>query len=217
MRINTDGVLLAVMADAARDDGILDVGTGTGVIALMLAQRFPEAQVFGVEIDESSADTARKNAEASPFSDRVEVHHTAFQRFKPKKPLDLIVSNPPFYVDALHNPDARKQQARHADRVFFDELLHYADQNLTKCGAIELILPPSLAEEVEQRAALLGFQLIRKISIHSFEDSPSIRSIVRFSKIVTGKAKLYDFIIYQSKGVYSEAYRKLLQPFFLAY
>lgn len=218
MRINTDGVLLGALAAAEDTDTVLDIGTGTGVIALMLAQRFTRVLVTAIEIDESSADAATKNASQSPFSNRVAVWHGAFQDFQPANPIDLIVSNPPFYINTLHNPDVRKKQARHTDMAFFGDLLQYAKKYLSSKGAIELILPPELAEAVVAKAAELGFALQRNIVICSFADSPCIRRIIRLSLLTDQvEASHFNFVIYESQGVYSTAYKTLLKSFFLAF
>lgn len=218
MRINTDGVLLGALANGEDAQTILDIGTGTGVIALMLAQRFPNANISGLEIDASSATAAANNALQSPFSDRVQVSHAAFQDFQPPHSIDLIVSNPPFYVNTLHNPDARKKQARHTDMTFFDDLLSYAEVHLSTIGAMELILPPELSDAVVAEASDLGFVLERKIAVSSFDDSPCIRCIIRLSRQQNDdQTEHSNFVIYASKGVYSDAYKTLLKDFFLAF
>src|SRR5690606_30727897 len=128
MKINTDGVLLAAMATADFPTRILDVGTGTGVISLMLAQRFPSATIDAIEIDVKAADTARGNFEESPFSDRLTSYAMALDKFEPKAGYDLIVSNPPFFLNSLRNNDSRKGMARHTDMGFFDQLLARSQQ-----------------------------------------------------------------------------------------
>ncbi len=218
MRINTDGVLLGALAIGEDAQTVLDIGTGTGVISLMLAQRFPNANITGLEIDASSAAAAANNALQSPFSNRVQVSHSAFQDFQPPHPIDLIVSNPPFYVNTLHNPDARKKQARHTDMTFFDDLLSYAEVHLSTRGAMELILPPELADAVIAKASDHDLVLQRDMTISSFADSLPIRRIIRLIRNRNEVQTEYsNFVIYESKGVYSAAYRTLLKDFFLAF
>jgi tRNA1Val (adenine37-N6)-methyltransferase len=134
MRINTDGVLLGAIATKNNALSILDIGTGTGVIALMMAQRFPEAMVDAVEIDESAALAAGKNAGCSSFSERVKVMHTAIEEYTSDKRYDLVVSNPPYFVNDLKNPEYRKGVARHAEAVFFEDMLRSVNQLLSKDG-----------------------------------------------------------------------------------
>lgn len=118
MKINTDGVLLGAVADQQKVAYVLDIGTGTGVIALMLAQQYPEARIDAVEVDEIAARQAEQNFATAPFPNQMKVFHTSFENFRPEYTYDLIVSNPPFYTKSLHNPDDRKRLARHADELF---------------------------------------------------------------------------------------------------
>src|ERR1035437_1092252 len=107
MKINTDGVLLGAITDADHPAAILDIGTGTGVIALMLAQRFADAEIDAVEIDPEAAKTAEVNFEASPFADRLNIYASGFEDYfdvYPDRKYNLIVSNPPFYVASLKSP-----------------------------------------------------------------------------------------------------------------
>ena len=113
MKVGTDGVLLGAWADCNGAKRILDIGTGTGVIALMLAQRNAEAEVQAVEIDETATRRARSNFDLSPWAERLTVENCAVQEFAPAEKFDLIVSNPPYFVDSLLPPDAKRSTARH--------------------------------------------------------------------------------------------------------
>ncbi|WAC40317.1 tRNA1(Val) (adenine(37)-N6)-methyltransferase [Pedobacter sp. SL55] len=114
MKINTDGVLLGAMVQHENAERILDVGTGTGVIALMLAQRFPKAQVHAVEIDEQASATASRNFENSVFSERLTNNNISIEQFNSPEKFDLIVTNPPFFVNDYKNAEPKKEIARHA-------------------------------------------------------------------------------------------------------
>lgn len=218
MKINTDGVLLGAMARADKPQRILDIGTGTGVIALMLAQRFPDAMVDAVEIDPRAAETARRNFSQSPFASRLTCHPLGLSDFVPEAPYDLIVSNPPYFLDALKNPDRRKSIARHTDWSFFGFLLAFSHQWLTADGSLQLVLPVPLANELNSRATHeYGFVRQWQAAIHSFHGEPAIRNIVALGKTAARTAETEAFIIYESKGRYSEAYRSLLKDFFLAF
>ena len=126
MKINTDGVLLGAFSFAIEPKNILDVGTGTGVIALMLAQKFCDAQLEAVEIDAEAALTAEINFRNSAFAERLKVFPLSFERYFEQlvaTKFDLIVSNPPFYIDSLKSPGAKKAIAKHTDIRFFENLL----------------------------------------------------------------------------------------------
>src|ERR1700744_2863051 len=144
MKINSDGVLLGALADGDEPKSILDIGTGTGVIALMLAQRFTCAIIDAVEIDEAAAQTAGRNFEGSPFGDRLNVFPLPVQSFfseYPDRKYDLIVSNPPFHLNSLESPKAGKSLAKHTGEDFLEELMIGVANHLTKNGTCWLILP----------------------------------------------------------------------------
>ncbi|SEO99310.1 tRNA1(Val) (adenine(37)-N6)-methyltransferase [Mucilaginibacter sp. OK283] len=219
MKINTDGVLLGALATADAPKSILDIGTGTGVIALMLAQRFANAQIDAVEIDENAAKTAGSNFENSPFADRLAVYLSGFQEFfktYPEKRYDVIVSNPPFYINSLLSPGAKKNQAKHADGRFFEELIKSVSNHLAGNGVCWLVLPPDTAEIVKVLAERNGLYLQKAIKIRSFEKDEPHREILMlgFQEISTEIATL---TIYKDVNVYSEEYKRTLQPYFLAF
>lgn len=216
MRINTDGVLLGAMANFTDPKYILDVGTGTGIIALMLAQRFPFAKVEGVEIDPAAADTANRNFQNSPFSTRLRVHNVAFQDYSNTYPFHLIVSNPPFFTNDLKNSEPLKRIARHTDDSFFDRLLSKSSKMLTANGRLALIVPPKRAELLISDSAHKGLFLSEIVSLKSFPHSEVFRQILFFDK-APATCQYEDFILYQEKDVHSTAYKSLLKDFFLLF
>ena len=140
MKVGTDGVLLGAWAGVRPSDRrILDVGTGTGLIALMMAQRAPEALITGVDVEEVSQ--ARENAAASPWGGRVVFEQCPVQEFAPDERFDLILSNPPFFVDSLTCPDEGRTTARHAVRLPFDQLRDAVVRLLAAEGRFAVILP----------------------------------------------------------------------------
>jgi len=216
MKINTDGVLLGALANADHPQTILDIGTGTGVIALMLAQRFKDAKIDAVEIDQSAAETAGSNFKNSPFSERLTIYPSGFADFfdqYPYKKYDLIVSNPPFYINSLKSPEAKKELAKHADRNFFSDLISYAAKGLTGKGVICLILPLDTVALVKDIAFKNGLSQKKKTVIFSYQNSESHREIIFLSQ---GGNKVTDdqFVIYQSPKVYTEQYQETLKDFF---
>ena len=217
MKINTDAVLLGAMADYDVPGHILDIGTGTGVIAMMLAQRFPTALIDAVEIDSQAVRTASKNFQNSSFSDRLKAIEGSFETLEKKYLYDLIISNPPFYTNSLHNPDERKKTAKHTDLSFFMTMLTFAQHMLQPEGMLQLILPTDLAIEITALAKGYDLHSIRTISIRSFEHTEAIRQIIFLQKHGKQTTENRDFVIYANKGMHSTAYRQLLQHFFLAF
>ena len=217
MKINTDGVLLGSSTHFPQAHRILDIGTGTGVIALMLAQSHPEALVDAVELDQEAAEQADRNFHASPFADRLQLFAGSFVDMQPSEPYDLIVSNPPFYTNALHTPDARKRLAKHTDTTFFTALLAFVAQHLAEEGLFRLIVPAALADELQE--TLLpqqGLFVQQEMAIASFSGGEIIRKILGIGKAPKVVCRS-QFVIYVEKGIYSEAYKTLLKPYFLAY
>lgn len=153
MKVGTDGVLLGAWVGVEPEDRrILDIGTGTGLLALMLAQRTP-ARIEAVEIDEQSALEARDNVLASPWSDRIGVVCTDVQTYDPGCRFDLIVSNPPFYVDSLVSPDGGRTRVRHAEALPFEALRDAVLRLLAPDGRFALVLPPPEAARFVALAA----------------------------------------------------------------
>ena len=219
MKINTDGVLLGAIAGTGQPATILDIGTGTGVIALMLAQRFTTATVDAVEIDEIAAHTAERNFTTSPFAGRMEIYATNFVSYFaqfPERKYDLIVSNPPFYIDSLKSPGAKKTLAKHTDRDFFERLIKTISMHITPRGIGWLILPLETADIVMSLAAKLALFPQRIVRVSSYPYSVPHRIIVSlgFREV---SAQISNLAIYEAKGLYSDAYQKLLQPYFLAF
>jgi tRNA1Val (adenine37-N6)-methyltransferase len=216
MKINTDGVLIGALAGADQPKNILDIGTGTGVIALMLAQRFPDTEIDGVEIDEAAAQTARRNFAGSPFADRLNLYYDSFDDYFNKHPdrrYDLIASNPPFYINSLESPGAKKSLAKHTDQQFFETLIEAIAKHLTTNGGLWLILPLETAQVVKDLSSKHGLNIQKVISVLSYPDSVPHREILILT-LNEEREPDEQFVIYAELKVYSEQYQKALTPFF---
>ncbi|MDD3077376.1 MAG: methyltransferase, partial [Proteiniphilum sp.] len=154
MKVGTDGVLLGAWANAGRGKMILDVGTGTGLIALMMAQRYPGAAIRAIDIDRDAVAQARENVDDSPFADRMTVEQDDFRHYASAcaEKFDLIVSNPPWFNRALLPPDAQRKTARHSISLTLTELLLSAANCLSPEGVLALILPYDQQKELETQA-----------------------------------------------------------------
>ena len=216
MKINTDGVLLGALAEANDPKSILDIGTGTGVIALMLAQHFPSAQIDAVEIDNSAAKTAGRNFESSSFADQLNIFPTDFQTFfknYPSKKYDLIISNPPFHLNSLESPEVKRSLAKHAGHDFFEQLIEDSIAHLTDNGLLWLILPLQTAELVKELSGQFGLHLQKVITVHSFESDLPHREIIVLG-LNDVKLSNNQFVIYNEPKIYSEMYINALRDFF---
>lgn len=215
MKINTDGVLLGAMAGNNNPSSILDIGTGTGVIALMLAQRFLSSNITAVEMDEAAAQTAKLNFSNSQFDDRLQVHAQSFQHYfteHSSQRFDLIVSNPPFYIQSLRSPAERKAMAKHADNGFFEELIKGITLHLTVDGEGWLIAPLNTVSLMLQSAKQNGLYLQRAVDISSYPKAEPHRRVIVLGRkqtpVITTRLCIYD-----APGVYNAEYQALLSAF----
>ncbi|RFZ84894.1 methyltransferase domain-containing protein [Mucilaginibacter terrenus] len=215
MKVNTDGVLLGAIAGEGTPESILDIGTGTGVVALMLAQRFPTARVDAVDIDVSAAKTAGENFEKSDFRDRLSIFPMSFEEHlnsDNQTRYDLIVSNPPFFLNSLASKGAQKSMARHTDEGFFEKLVSSVADHLTQDGSCTMVLPPEIADLVNDLFLAKGLHLQAITYISSFPQSQPHREIVTFGKL-TNVVTEAELTIYEQQKVYSTEYRDTLKNF----
>lgn len=216
MKINTDGILLAAMAESNAPKHILDIGTGTGVLALMLAQRFPSAKVEAVEIDEQAALTAGRNFRNSIFSKQLSVRNIAIEQYNSSQKFDLIISNPPFFINDLKSTEEKKGIARHATEQFFEDLMAKVNEIITEEGRFWFVLPVKQAGLLIKNGLTFGFHVTKIIHLHSDKQKPVFRQIVCLSKLKTVQEDEH-FYIYQEEKVYTDTYKVLLKDFFLGY
>ncbi len=178
MKVGTDGVLLGAWARGGQH--VLDVGTGTGVIALMMAQRYSKAHVVAIDIDERAVLQARLNVSQSPFSGRVDVVQQALQEHQGE--YDAIVSNPPFFIDSLAAPDQQRNMARHTETLSYGELMQAAHRLLTDDGELSVVVPFDYRRRMEDEAVFVGFFPSRVCSVKTTERKPVRRYLLAFRK-----------------------------------
>ena len=224
MKVGTDGVLLGAWARTGVPDGlaeaprILDVGTGTGVVALMMAQRFPMALIDAVEIDGGAAAQAQENVGRSPFASRVRVHHASLQTFVLSEPgrYDAIVSNPPYFQNALKNPDRQRAMARHADSLPFATLAEAASRLLSEGGLLSVVLPTgnALTDFMEQ-AGCHGFLLSRQLLIKTSQKKAPKRCLLELTKHRNSEVVIEEQCLSDGTTGRSEWYDSLTKDFYL--
>jgi tRNA1Val (adenine37-N6)-methyltransferase len=216
MKISTDAVLLGALANGNDPKRILDIGTGTGVISLMLAQRFPEAYITAVELDSDAAGQAGENFRESPFSERLQVKNQRFQDFSEDQLFDLIVSNPPYFPDHLKSHDSKRNQALHTDALPFEELIEKSQKLLQKEGKIWIILPPRQMDDFISLAEKVGLYPYHKVLIRDTETKPVIRMILGFSHHHLIPS-IEELIIKKEQGAFSDSYSNLISGFLLGF
>ncbi|MDI1324523.1 MAG: methyltransferase [Algoriphagus sp.] len=214
MKISTDAVLLGALANAENPSKILDIGTGTGVIALMLAQRFPHSRIQAVEIDPAAASQARENFEKSPFAERMEMWEGKFQEFSSSEKFDLIVSNPPYFPDHLKSNDAQRNLALHNDGLPFGDLVKKVSTILAPGAKFWVILPPRQMLDLEKIARLHDLFPSQKFTIQDNPAKPVIREVVAF-EFEEKEIFQNEILIKDDSGGFHDSYRKLISGFLL--
>ena len=204
MKVGMDGVILGDWAKGGQR--ILDVGTGTGLIALMMAQRYEDAVVTALDIDEGAVTQARENITASPFKDRIQILHEAVQQHKGV--YDAIVSNPPYFVDSLKAPDHQRNTARHADNLSYAELMQAAYRLLSDGGELSVVVPFDYKKRMEDEATFVGFFPYRVLGVRTVSGKPAKRYLLSFVKHPVEK----DF---QVITLDDQDYKALTQDFYL--
>ena len=214
MKVNTDGVLLgAAVCLSGQEKRILDIGTGTGVIALMLAQRTESAEVTGLEIDHDSFEEALGNFRNSPWKERLEAVEGDLREYIPACRYDLVVSNPPYYDNSLKNPDERVSVARHNVSLHYSDIFHFCDEYLESTGKISLVLPSSEEKSLMRSAGSFGFFPERILRIRSSEKKTVSRIISVFSR--ERRSPEESLLTIMEGGKYSEEYKSLTGDFYL--
>jgi tRNA1Val (adenine37-N6)-methyltransferase len=204
MKVGTDGVLLGAWANGGQR--ILDAGTGTGVIALMLAQRYPEARVTAIDIDEGAVRQAQQNVTKSPFAAQVTVLQETLQEHQGE--YDAIVSNPPFFIDSLAAPDEQRNMARHTATLTYAELMQAAYRLLSDEGELSVVVPFDYRQRMEDEAIFVGFFPSRVCAVKTTERKPAKRYLLAFRKHPCPCEK-------EQLTIGSEAYQALTSAFYL--
>ena len=219
MKVGTDGVLLGAWSSHGNPLKILDVGSGTGLIALMLAQRFPEAKIDAIDIDVSAYEQTSANVTGSPFSDRIMAVHISIQDYAQldtEVRYDLIVSNPPFFENSFKSPDSGRTLARHTDTLPLTELLACSAQLLAPSGRLAMILPYSRAEAIIDEAVSNGLLLAEQTDVIPVVGAIPKRSLLSFVPAETPVQPIRnELTIEWSRHVYTDEFKQLTADFYL--
>jgi len=214
MKVGTDGVLLGAWCSAKNRSHVLDVGTGTGLLALMIAQRNSTALIEALDLDLGAVEDARLNFSNSPWSDRLKIHHSTLEHFDWPKLFDLIICNPPFFVNSLKNPDLAKAQARHTASLSPQELASLA-QRLSPEGVLAGIYPADTYPIFEESAARHSLFPSRICEIRPTPEKAVNRILFEFAKTSKEVEKSTLTIEAFGRHVYSNDYIFLTAPFYL--
>lgn len=214
MKVGTDGVLLGAWAEPENASMILDIGTGTGLLALMAAQRNPQAKVDAVEIEPEAAQQAQKNVADSPWSDRVRVYNTSIFHFFPSYPYDCILCNPPFFINSTKNPQAGRTLARHTDALPHDALIEMVVRLLANDGCFYIILPPEEATVFIKCAEERQLYLSKLTYVLPNPEKKAKRYLMKFT-CVNAPVVTDELIIELARHQYTPEYIRLTKAFYL--
>ena len=212
MKVGTDAMLLGATSETLNPSTILDVGTGTGVVALMLAQRNPNAVIHAVEVDPQSAEECRKNFEISPWTERLTVHMNDFLSFQSDIKFDLIVSNPPYYQTRLENQDDRKSRARHESALPVDKMMERVGALLSDGGEFRVIIPTETLGNWLENAGEAGLFCNDQIDVYGKKNATPKRCILSFRRKSELKTT-QNIVIRDINGSYTDQYINLTKDF----
>lgn len=214
MKVGTDGVLLGAWADCSKAKRVLDIGTGTGVIALMIAQRSDAQSIVGIDIDDSAAACAAQNFACSPWSTTLRAEQSSAQEFDDEQ-FDFIISNPPYFVDSLLCPDSKRTTARHTTELTFEQLDNAVCRLLDSRGRFAMILP---VEQMESYISMTKLHLVRRCDVYPVVGGQVKRVMAEFAFEKGADVVVENLAIEQGRrGDYTEQYMALTKDFYLKF
>jgi len=211
MKVGTDGVLLGAWCSADNADFALDIGTGSGLIALMLAQR-TQAKVIGIDIDADAVAQAANNFRQSPFAARLTALQADFAAFAPAQSFGLIVSNPPFFAEDTASPNSQRDQARRATNLPLSVLLSGAKKLLAPGGKVAIVVPQSQAAEAVFQASQCGLHLCRRCDVRSTPAKPPLRALLEWTDRPC-QSQISALCLHGEGGARSDDYARLTEDF----
>jgi len=219
MKVGMDGVLLGAWADPSGAERILDIGTGTGLIALMMAQKHPSAQIDAIEVDPDAFQEACLNIQQSDWSERIDAELCSFQEFAERTnwKYDLIVSNPPFFTNGVKAPVENRAQARHSDSLPLAVLISEAAGLLRENGRIALVLPVESFQEIVQLADMNKLYIARMCRVKPNPQKPVFRILIELANSPCTIQELELMIEFEKHHDYTKEYKSLTKDFYLKF
>lgn len=216
MKVGTDGVLLGAWTKTP-NGAVLDIGSGTGLIALMIAQRNANSTIDAIDLNKNAFLQTKANIENSPWHNRVTAHHIALQGFMPDKKYQLIVSNPPFFVNSSKSGNEAKNLARHTDELSFNDLLQSVINLLLPDGLFSVVLPFMAATEFMELAKTHQLYLNRLCEVKPNLAKPPKRVLMEFSLLEKKLEATTLTIETNQRHIYTPAYQNLTKEFYLEF
>ena len=219
MKVGTDGVLLGILAPTIDSGRILDIGTGTGLVGIMLSQRCPQAMVTGVELDANAAKQAEENATSTGWNIKIINKSIQDFSFQCEEKFDLIVSNPPYFINSLKAPEKNRNTARHTDELSYEELIESAEKLLSEEGKFSVIIPYSEEENfigIANKRNLIAESSVRIIPKVGKEPKRSVITFCRCKNKINCNINVTELVIEkEERHCYSDEFKKLTADFYL--
>lgn len=213
MKVGTDAVLLGAWTNVDGAKAILDIGSGSGVLALMLAQKNKSASIEAVEIDENSFLQCKENFNNSPWPERLKVFHADINQFQPGRKYDIVISNPPFFSGSLLSGDEVKDKARHSISLSLKELVEVSATSLNEQGSMNFILPAGHETEIKNNASVYGFYTQRICRVRYNSEKPVKRILIELTRDA-GKSVESELCINNEKDDFTNEYVELVREFY---
>lgn len=211
-KVGTDASLLGALVRSDNDDRILDIGTGTGVLALMIAQRYPEATIDGIDIYPEAIELAKQNFDNTEFKNLQAILSDA-NTFQGDEKYDVIVSNPPYHLEGTHSQNSMKHRSKNHENMPMDDLIHCVEQNLSPTGSFWVIAPPSYIDLLSDKISSLELYPQDITYVKHQKNSKVSRMIVQYSRIRQKKEN--TLVLYKEHRVFSEQATAILSPYLI--
>jgi len=217
MKVGTDGVLIGAWSDGSGKQNCLDIGTGTGLISLMLAQRYSNLSITGIELNEGAFENAKTNFNNSQWTDRLKAVGSDLNHFTTSDSYDLIISNPPFFINSEKNQETGKTTARHTDSLSFEDIINFANQHLNSQGQLDIVLPVVEGNIFIGLAKNKDLHLNRICKVSSKQYKKPHRLLMSFSKKRSDVKQEALTIELHGRHQYTLNYRALTKDFYLKF
>lgn len=212
-KVGTDATILGALVELAGTDTVMEIGVGTGVVSLMLAQRFPEVVIHGIDASASAAQLCAKNFAASPFRERLKCYQSALEDFVPDSCFDHIVSNPPYYLGGSKSKKVSNEQAKYQESLPASIIANFAERYLAEDGKLSIIAPLYYFDYMDDQMESLGFSIQCRWQIRNDVQASISRYITTYEREHQQKYITQDFSIYQEHRQFSEQAKDVLSAF----
>lgn len=215
MKVSTDACILGAWTPLGNDcSHILDIGTGTGLLALMIAQRQPQANIDAIEIEPAAFRQAQTNIVQSIYSGQISVHEVDAKQWQSDVLYDMIICNPPFFTNSLKGDNSQRNLARHNDELGFEDLLKVITKLLSLDGIASILLPTSELPKWQNELGRTALKTVKHLEIKPFAQSAANRVIALLS-LQEGQFSTEKLVIYKAPKTYTEEFTSLMRPFYL--